>query len=556
MFGFFGRFQRDSSGSHQSGGNVGAALVKQISSIVKPFRKKKGRKHGNNPDFMRIIAQATQKDRKEQDNNEEANIRVKLLNSFLQTSHGELTQFSRLHLDALEKDPIFYGHLSRWYFEKGSVRDHRELFVAHLLTSPYPEHRSCGIVLIQFLRVYQVERVIRYVREVLHYPTRSLKTAVRLYLQRRENQKEWFDESVIRNKHSLKKIYASLHIKPGERAERILFRNDPPSDSRVYALKLLQKNRNNPDIQARLILENHIHFTTAMGYIKIFTPSVLFALLSMMTPQQVINNMEFLRKRGAMNSITMRKVIEEKLKHGVNESRVNDFKTLAALSRFRADEDMAGKLLEMTNDRLRKKGRITVPTAIFVDKSGSMDSCIEIGKLLATMCSSISDSDLYVYAFDSFYFEVKNDGGGFQSWMNAFKRIRATGATAIGAPFKDLMDKREVEQILVISDGEENCKPYFAEMLEKYESWTGKECRVIFLKVSEKQTPLETSMKGREMTVIPFNGDYYSLPNVIPLLCSAGNFELVNEIMSRPLYERTDINSLPPGFDERTFEVL
>lgn len=489
-------------------------------------------------------------------NEEETGIRAKLLGSFLQTSHGELTQFSKLHLDALEKDPIFYGHLSRWYFENGSVRDHRELFVAHLLTSPYPEHRSNGIILMQFLRVYQVARVIRYVKEVLHYPTRSLKTAVRLYLERRENQKEWFDESVIRNKHSLKRLYASLHIKPGKRAERILFRNDPPQDSRVYALKLLQKNRSNPDMQAKLILQNHIHFTTALGYVRIFTPAVLYALVSVMTPQQVVNNMEFLRKRGAMNSPDVRKVIEERLKHGVNESRVNDFKTLAALSSFRADENMAEKLLEMTNDRLRKKGRITQPTAIFVDKSGSMDSCIEIGKLLATMCSTISDSDLYVYAFDSYFFEVKNNGGDFQSWIKAFKPIRAMGATSIGAPFKDLMDKREVDQILLISDGEENSRPYFREMLERYESWTGKQCRVIFLKVGDKLTTLETSMKGKEMTIIPFNGDYYSLPNVIPLLCSAGNFELVGEIMSRPLYERSDMDNLPPGFDEKTFEVL
>ncbi|XHX78687.1 MAG: hypothetical protein RBJ76_01785 [Stenomitos frigidus ULC029] len=38
---------------------------------------------------------------------------------------------------------------------------------------------------------------------------------------------------------------------------------------------------------------------------------------------------------------------------------------------------------------------------MFVDKSGSMENAIEIGKRLAALISGITQVDLFVYAFDN-----------------------------------------------------------------------------------------------------------------------------------------------------------
>jgi len=486
----------------------------------------------------------------------EASIRSRLLNSFLRATHGDLATFGVIHREALARDPVFYAHIARWYFEKGIIRDHHELFVAHLLTSPFREHRDHARVLMQYLRPYQVGRVVRYSKEVLNYSTRALKAAVTFYLRRREDSPLWFDEHVIRRRDAMKYLYATLHIKPSERASKILFEDDPPQDSRVYIAKQLEKLSGRPDEQARLILKHKIHYTAAIGAIRNFTPSILFSLASVMTPQQVINNLKFFERRGALNNIDVRTVVEQKLKHGQKESRVQDFKSLVALSKLNADSNLAAELMELTNKRLKDKGEIKVPTAIFVDKSGSMEQCIEIGKLLASMCSAIATSDLHVFAFDTNSFEVKPRGNEFSCWERAFAPITANNATSIGAPFSRLMN-REVDQIVIISDGEENSSPKFRDMLKKYEKLHNKTLKVFFVKVATTTlTPLEKDMMEEDMTVIDFNGDYYNLPNVIPMLCAGSSFEMVDEVLNCELYTEESMNHLPVQFDEETFEVL
>ena len=81
----------------------------------------------------------------------ERDVRVGILNSFLTTPHRKLDELAPLHTQALERDPLFYSRLALWYMETGEVRDHKVLFVAHLLTCNYAEFREAGWVLLQGL---------------------------------------------------------------------------------------------------------------------------------------------------------------------------------------------------------------------------------------------------------------------------------------------------------------------------------------------------------------------------------------------------------------------
>ncbi|MHB2019634.1 MAG: hypothetical protein ACYCW6_22045 [Candidatus Xenobia bacterium] len=396
----------------------------------------------------------------------ESSARARLLDSFVQCPHGHLAGYQALHLEALQRDPLFYAPLARWCREHGAVRDHNELFAAHLICSPFPDHREHGEVLLQYLRPYQVVNVIDYCKRVLHFTPRRLRTAVQFYLlRRRESDTAWFDEHVMRNKHAMKRLYASLHIAPSERAETILFAERPPTGSRLAAVQELARLGTQPAEQARLILQHHIHFTTALGTIKAFTPCLLYALISVMTPQQAINNLAFLQKRGCLELAETRQALNLRLQTAIREGRVSDMKTRVALSQLPSvDHSLADSLLRITQKRLRNRGRLTEPTALLVDKSGSMQACIEIGKLLATMCSTIADADLWVYAFDSHAFRIEPSDRSFPAWERAFSRIIADGATSIGAGLVPLMNAR-VRQVVVITDGEENQDPYFAEVL-------------------------------------------------------------------------------------------
>lgn len=174
-------------------------------------------------------------------NNAEQDLRLEMLNSLLTTPHRKLEQVADIHKLIIELDPIFYGHLAVWYQRHGDVRDHKEVFVAHLLTSNLCIHRDAGFVMLQEFPPYQVGRAVDFMKQHQNKLPRSARTAVRQYLQARESNPTLFDRAALRGRKAMKHLYASLHIKPSERANAILFCNQPPTGSLADVLKQLAK---------------------------------------------------------------------------------------------------------------------------------------------------------------------------------------------------------------------------------------------------------------------------------------------------------------------------
>ena len=242
----------------------------------------------------------------------EQDIRVQLLNTFLTTPHRKLEELASIHTDALERDPLFYGHLAPWYFAKGEVRDHRTLFVAHMATSEFPEFREAAWMLLQQLAPFEVTRVLDHSKRVIGKTPRSLRSAIIHYLRTREQHEKQFDGAALRAHDDLKHLYASLRIKPSPRAQAILFDRKPPEDSPLAALKRLAKAES-ADEQVAILLEQKIPYTTAIGAIKHLTPALLVAIITTMTPQELINNLAALKRRGAMDDAEVKSLIERKI---------------------------------------------------------------------------------------------------------------------------------------------------------------------------------------------------------------------------------------------------
>src|SRR5258708_5408490 len=139
----------------------------------------------------------------------ETDVRLDILNSFLTTPHRELEKLVPLHTSALERDPLFYAHLAPWYFERGEVRDHKVLFVAHLATSDYLEFRGAAWALLQTLAPYEVSRVLDHAVKQCKKTPRSLRSAIAHYLSVREHNVKQFDGAVLRMRADLKHLYAS-----------------------------------------------------------------------------------------------------------------------------------------------------------------------------------------------------------------------------------------------------------------------------------------------------------------------------------------------------------
>jgi hypothetical protein len=485
-------------------------------------------------------------------NASEQDFRLIIMNSLLRTPHRQVAPFIPLFRHVHERDPLFFGHLAAWYVDNGTVRDLKQLFVAFMSTSRFSdEFRSAGLSMLQTMPPYEVERVLGMIKGhvedgkkvdgIAPSVPRSVKTTIEHYLRQRESNRDAFDKVVLHARKPLKTLYASLRIKPGDYAQKVLFDNAPPEDSKLHVLKLLAK-ASDPTEQAKLIAEHDIPYRIAISGLKQLTPSVLAALVCAMTPQEVINNLASLKKRGAMENASLRKVIEAKLEEAQSDKRVSALKTRQALKSADLDEEMAKQVESVGDKQIKSKAKIMRPTALHIDKSGSMSVAIEVGKQIAAIVAPICESDLYVYAFDTMSYRIDTKGKTELShWEKAFKGIVAGGGTSCGVALEVMRrNKQLVEQIIMVTDQEENQAPHLAPTLKKYGEELGVEPSVIIVQVGGTSNQLERALSAEGMTVdtFKFNGDYYSLPSLLPMLAGGTRLELLMEIMSYPLPER------------------
>lgn len=472
----------------------------------------------------------------------ERDVRLEMLNSLLTTPHRQLAEVATLHRDMLVRDPLFYGHLAVWYQRHGDVRDHKEVFVGNLLTSSVAGHRGAGFMLLQELPPYQVARVVDFVKQQRGTLPRSARTAVERYLRAREENPKHFDAAALRARKSMKHLYASLHIKAGARADAILFKDEPPADSLAFALKRLAQSET-PAEQARLIVEQRVPYAVAVGAVKQLTPTVLVALISQMTPPETINNLKSLKARGALAHAEVKALVEEKLRQAAESDRVSAFKAVKAVEVAGVDGETTAQLEQVANEQVKRRGRISKRTALFVDKSGSMIEAIEVGKQIAALVSGIAEAELFVYAFDTMAYAVapKRRGRELSDWDAAFRHIKADGGTSIGAALEVMrLKKQTCEQIILVTDEGENTAPYFSVVYPMYCAELQVAPNVLVVKVGGHCDLIERQLRAAHVgcDTFIFAGDYYSLPNLVPLLSRPSRLELLLEIMDTPLPER------------------
>jgi hypothetical protein len=366
-----------------------------------------------------------------------------------------------------------------------------------------------------------------------------LKSAVAAYLRALEANPERFDRAALRGKQDLKHLYASLRIAPAPRAQRVLFDEQPPLGSPLLALRLLAQ-ATEPADQARLIVEQRIPYPVAAGAIKTLTPSVLVALIDVMTPQEAINHLAALKRRGAFEHPEVKALIEAKLKAAERDTRVSTLKATRALASVALDESTEALLTEVVDTRVANSARITRPTALLVDKSSSMTQAIDVAKEVAALVSAVC-TDFRVLAFDTEAFTVAAQGAERSAWERAFRMVKADGATSIGAPLAKLARERHyVEQVVLITDMGENSAPMFHEAYAAYAREVGVGPQVTIVAVGGRDERFLGRLRehGIPHTVWEFGGDYYALPNLLPLLAMPSRAELVEQVMAVPLPAR------------------
>ena len=489
----------------------------------------------------------------------EQDLRLNILNTLLTTPHRKLDAVWPVHRDMVAQDPRFYVRLAAWYHDHGDVRDHKEMFVVTLVLSDFAGHRDVGLALLRGLPPYEVARVLDFISGrkstrkgaadaapaveefgLFRNPPRSLRTEITRYLREREASPEWFDSTVLTARKALKRLYALLHVAPVARAQQILFDEDPPADSRAYALKELARAAD-PAAQARAIVAHAIPYRVAASVVRQMTPTVLAALVDRMSPQELINNLASLQKRGALDNPDLKALVDEKLEAARTAGRVSAFKAEEAVKAADLFDDVRRKLEAVADSQVKARGRITRPTALLIDKSGSMDIAIELGKRLGALISAICEKELYVYAFDTVAYPVERAGDDLADWERALAGITAGGGTSCGVALEWMRRKKQyVEQIVLVTDEGENTAPLFVDALKKYREELRADPGVCIVRTPGASAHLEQACvrAGVAADAFQFGGDYYSLPNLVPLLARPSKLELLMEILEYPLPAR------------------
>ena len=329
------------------------------------------------------------------------------------------------------------------------------MFIVNLALSDFAGHRETGLAMMRKLPPYQVARIVDYVHGrkktsvlkddqtgesvsiteeygLFRNVPRSMKTEVTRYLREREADADWFDSSALIARKSLKRMYAVLHIEPSERAQSILFDNSPPADSKLVAIKAL-RNAKSATEQARVIIEHQVPYRIASTIISAMTPTVILALIEVMSDQELINNMGSLRRRGVFDNADLKALVTQRLESAKQGKRISALKSIEAAKAAKVDNELTEKLEQVADVQIKSKGRIKRPTAILIDKSGSMHDAIEVGKRIASLTSAIMDANLFVYAFDSIAYPIPAPpNSDLASWEKAFAGVHSGGCTSCG----------------------------------------------------------------------------------------------------------------------------
>lgn len=482
----------------------------------------------------------------------ETDYRLGILNSLLTSTHRELEVNEKFHQDVCKQDPLFYVRLGAWYAKTGDIRDHKHLFVANLCQSSFEGHRDIGCSLLRQLAPYELVRALDSIRgkqikkkgeTTSPKPTRSIPRTVRTeiteYLRERENDKEWLDSTILTARKALKQLYALSHTKPSDRAQAILFDNNPPKDSKCFALKEIVKCADATE-QAKLINEYKIPYRIASTIIKQINAPVLAVLIDLMTAQELINSMGSLQKHGAFNNPDIKALVDKKLESAKSSKKVASLKGMQAVKSAGLSDDLNEKLKDIVDSQVKNKGRIIRSTALLVDKSGSMTAAIELAKQIATLISAAMDAEFYVYAFDNIAYPIVTSGKEYKDWDRAFNGINAGGGTLPGVAVDSMLRNNQiVEQIILVTDEGETPHNYKC-ALERYANQTKVRPYTYIVHCGGHCDRITTSLQshGFEVDRYAFTGDYYSLPSIITYLTKSSRTELLMEIMEFKLPER------------------
>ena len=471
-----------------------------------------------------------------------------IVNQILRIGHGDLSTFTEVGLKAVTHEPELFAHLIAYNQKRGEVRDSKvALPVIALRGERDMEFYENAAAHLCLLSARDLVRAVRY-HKSLSVTTNGgaqwLKTAVELYLRKREKQRGWWDRTALQHRGSLKTLYAMNHIKPSGRADSILFKRQYPKGS-VFA-KLPQLKNMKPDEAAGTILNYKIPFLIAVGAlggIKDKT-DIILALIEGMSKAELINNTAALKRWGVMENSTLKAAYDEGLTSEKKKGKVSTLKAGRAAEAV-TDKKLKKKLERVQEEQIEKKGGIEGDWLVLADRSGSMEQSIEVAQHVSSILARQVKGQVHLIFFNTnpTYFDVT--GMTFEKIKEATRRMYASGGTSIGCGLDMAFSKGYVVNgIAICSDGGENTAPRFATVYGKYCEKAGVEPTIYLFHVPGDRDDLSRSVSAAGFQMEKFSlgsrPDYYVLPQLAETMHTS-RYTLVDKIMETKLLRFEDV---------------
>ena len=477
----------------------------------------------------------------------ETNTYVAIFQALTNIPHGQRQESFPVHQASLNQTPRFYPHLAAWHFKYGRIRDHNVSFAAALCLADYEQERNVGLALLREMNPRQVVQVLQLIDSTKNQVSdgrfynvpRSVRTEIARYLREREATPVWWDKAVLSAREAMKQLYISLHIAPDARAQLYLF-DDDPQDGVLSVIKMLP-TMSDPLTQAKVIVDWEIPWPIATSVVKTITPEIMIALVNSMTPAQVLSNMKSLKTIGALDNPDLKAMIQSKIKKSGKDKRVTSGRMEVAVREGGLDQEFTEIVRDAEDQNIKGGLRITKPTGICIDISGSQRETIEFGKLLlSTIVPAMGDETAsYQYAFNDVGDEIKINERTVRGVEMAMRGVEPNGMTAYGIPIRAMKTRKQiVEQIVFIGDEGENKPPAFENEIREYITQTGVTPAIIMVRIGNvSETVIENVCRKLkiEFHAITYDGDEYTLQQVANLLSAPSLADLVMKIMDFPL---------------------
>ncbi|MCL6604002.1 MAG: TROVE domain-containing protein [Paenibacillus sp.] len=275
--------------------------------------------------------------------------------------------------------------------------------------------------------------------------------------------------------YSLGDAIATAHPKPADLKQQALYRYLIGQEAnlsllpQVEALEQLKRAGSEAE-QLMWIETGKLPHEVVTGAVKP-TKAVWEALLHQMPIFALLRHLNALDRAGVFEDRNNLAIAVERLtdQRALKKSKILPFRFAAAFRQVQHPvlRDALRDAAEYTFDNLPD---LEDQTAIFLDISGSMNGeYLQIGSVFALALYKKTQGNSLFWLFDT---EVEDARPSRRdSILSQADRIQARGGTDTGAPVRKLLnERRKVDQIVMITDEQQNHGSPFYEALQKYRS--------------------------------------------------------------------------------------